>query len=133
MGESLERTLTDACDAGKSASCIGYLYHRESLEKANFNLKMAQDCRKGLCLHSSTVTTKKSGQFSLHGKPTAFCLTPPDHHPDGWKVIFYRTEKFALVLFGCDTCVGSSQVKFCFPVRIGTAELAWRPVSADVP
>ncbi len=97
VGESLERTLTDACDTGKSASCTGFFYHRESLQKANFNLKMAQDRFQCLDLESSTRTTKKSGQFSLHGKPTAFCLTPPDHHPDGWKVIFYRTEKFAFI------------------------------------
>ncbi|MCR9295797.1 MAG: hypothetical protein NXI32_24015, partial [bacterium] len=34
------------------------------------------------------VSYKKSGRCYLNGKPTASRLTPPDQHPDGWKVLF---------------------------------------------
>lgn len=80
-------------------NCIAYLYHRKMAKKANFIFEKLQVHLGVPSAARSTGKKKKSGQLSLHGKPTAFCLTPPDHHPDGWKVIFYRVEKFAFTFF----------------------------------
>ncbi len=48
----------------------------------------------------SVVVNEKSGQICLRGKLTAFCLTPPDQHPDGWKDIGLEPSANPVSVFG---------------------------------
>jgi hypothetical protein len=75
--------------------CLTHLYLTLSPQKAKVISRMPGDWWRRVVTHvkqrvlkkcgfnCAIAVTKKSGQHCLHGKLTASCLTPPDHHPDG--------------------------------------------------